>query len=92
MSNYRRQPLEISGGDQGGWVVHFGPKAVPVSSRDDARLLADLPVELYRAVSKELEPDVNKIARILDLCDEYHLDRRFQGVRQLRSWFKQNGR
>ena len=92
MSHYREQPFGVSKGDQGGWVVDFEDKGVPVSSHRDAMLLADLPVQLYKAVSKDQRPDLHKIERILALCDEYHLDWREGCVRQLRSWFKRTGR
>jgi hypothetical protein len=92
MSHYREQPFKVSKGDQGGWVVEFDGKGVPVSSRSDAMLLADLPVQLYKANSKDERPDLDRIERILVLCDEYQLDHSFGAVRQLRAWFKRNRR
>jgi hypothetical protein len=91
MSHYREQPFCVSKGDHGGWVVDFEGKSVPVSSHSDAVLLANLPVQLCKAVSKDQKPDPDRIELILALCDEYGLGR-VCGVRQLKSWFKRNRR
>jgi hypothetical protein len=91
MSGYREQPFHVSKGDQDAWVVDFAGKPVFVDSRDDAILLAELPVQLYRAISKDRRHDLDKIRRILGLCDEYHLGR-FWAVRELKSRFKRNHR
>jgi hypothetical protein len=87
MSHGREQPFQVSKGDQGGWVVDFEGEAVPLSSHHDAMLLADLPVQLYKAVSKDQKPDPSKVERILALCDEYDLYRHVC-ARRLRSWFR----
>lgn len=92
MSHYRRQPFKMSQGDQGGWVVDFEGTAVEVCSLHEATLLADLPLQLHKAVSTDEEPDLNRIKDILLLCREYGLDRRFSCVRHLRTWFKRHTR
>jgi hypothetical protein len=87
MSDYQKQPFRVSRNDQGDWVVHFAGKSVTVSDHTDAITLADLPIQLARALSDGQDPDLKKVKRILALCDEYHLDRN-RAVRRLRSWFK----
>jgi hypothetical protein len=89
MSGYREEPFDVSGDDQGGWVVDFDGKAVVLSNENEAELLADLPVQLYSVVSKNEKHDLNRIERILGVCDAYHLDHRFGAVRELRLRFKQ---
>lgn len=89
MSHYREKPFRVARGDQGDWVVDFEGKAVVVDSHDDAILLAELPVQLYNAVSKDKRPDFSRIERILAVCKEYHLGH-FGPVRELRARFKRN--
>jgi hypothetical protein len=91
MSHYREQPFKVTENDRGGWVVDFEGTAVPVGSHSDAMLLADLPVELCKTISKDQKPDPDRIKLILAMCNEYHLDHRFGAVRQLRSWLKRTG-
>jgi hypothetical protein len=92
MSRYREQPFHVSKGDRGGWVIDFEGTPICVRSRNNAMLLANLPVELYKATSKDQRPDLDRIEHILALCNEYQLDYSFVAVRQLRAWFKRGER
>ena len=91
MTHYREQPFEISRTDEDSWVVDFGGTPISVDSHAAAVLLADLPVQLCKAVSTNREPDMEKTGQILALCDEYHLGNVF-AVRQLKSCLKRNRR
>jgi hypothetical protein len=90
MSYCREEPFDVSSGGQDDWIVDFEGEPVHVDNHADAMLLADLPVQLCKAVSKDQKPDLHRIELVLALCDEYHLDHRFGAVRQLMSWFEQN--
>ena len=74
MSSIEKEGFAIEENSDGSFFVKMDGKNFRVETKEEARCLSMLPVELNNTLTSTLEnPNVELIKKIITLCDEYDI-------------------
>jgi hypothetical protein len=78
---------------EGRWLVYLGNRHVFVQTRNDAELIASLPVELAKFSSGRIgKSDIARARKIVKLCESYNLHTKVSAVRMLDAFIQERQR
>lgn len=87
MTEQRSEPFPIKKIEEDNWEIDMEGSKVNVSTKEEAELLASIPVELFKTYSStEGSPDIDRIKEISKVCNTYGITS--SAIRKLKALLK----